>query len=135
MPTPNNKPNNLKYYREKHAYTQQQVARILEMTSNNRISQWEQGKARPSIENLFKLAALYGISPQTLYTKDFRKLTKRFKTTNRFTKAKRKKQEYQEEQLPRTLQQDLMTDDELLQEYADILVDVLLEEMDNESLC
>lgn len=66
--------NNLKEYRLKANLRQTDVARILGTDCADRISRWEQGKAFPSVINLFKLAVIYGASPQELYAKAFEAL-------------------------------------------------------------
>ena len=52
---------NLKNYRLKNNFTQEDIANHLNL-SRQTISKWEQGKSSPSIEDLTKLSQLYGIS-------------------------------------------------------------------------
>lgn len=61
-------PNNrLKEFRLKKQFWIKDVARILNMQCESRISKWEKGTAMPSVENLFKLASLYDVLPHTIY--------------------------------------------------------------------
>lgn len=60
--------NNLKYYRLKRKLTQQAVAEHIGHSSANRLSTWEGGTASPSVQNLMKLAELYGVSIDKLVT-------------------------------------------------------------------
>ena len=43
------------------------IARALGLESSDRISLWEAGRKFPSVINLFKLAQLYGVTPDMLY--------------------------------------------------------------------
>ena len=52
-------PNNLKEFRLKAGLTQKQVAEILGLQCEDRLSHWEKGVAIPSVKNLFKLASIY----------------------------------------------------------------------------
>lgn len=51
--------NNLKAIRLAKRMTQRQVATLMNMQCESRISQWESGKAEPSIFNLLKLCEIY----------------------------------------------------------------------------
>ena len=73
-----NHPSNLKHYRLKRKLTQQAVAEHIGHSSANRLSTWESGIASPSIQNLMKLAELYGVSIDKLVTPRTR--AKRVKT-------------------------------------------------------
>ena len=44
------------------------VAELLGHASSDRVSNWEKGLGFPSIVNLFKLSAIYGVPPEQLYT-------------------------------------------------------------------
>jgi len=55
-------PNNLKEYRLKAGLTQKQVAEMLGMQCEDRLSHWERGNAMPSLTNLLKLCQVYKIS-------------------------------------------------------------------------
>lgn len=59
--------NKLREIRKKRGLTQMEVARLLNLDCENRISRWEKGLAEPSISNLFKLCRIYDTSPQELY--------------------------------------------------------------------
>lgn len=70
--TPMNKrkdivPNNLKEYRLKAGLTQKQVAKLLSMQCEDRLSHWENGQAMPSVKNLFRLCEVYKASPNEIY--------------------------------------------------------------------
>ena len=60
--------NKLKELRLKCGYTQKQVAEILGLKCEDRISHWEKGQAMPSIENLFKLSKLLNVKIENIYT-------------------------------------------------------------------
>ena len=51
--------NNLKAIRLAKGLTQRQVATLMNMQCESRISQWENGSATPSIFNLLKLCEIY----------------------------------------------------------------------------
>lgn len=53
--------NNLKYYREKAGFTQEQVANELRITRQS-ISRWENGKSNPDLDNLVLISELYQVS-------------------------------------------------------------------------
>ncbi len=63
----NNTTNKLREFRLKAQLTQRAVAKKLGFESHNRICRWENGVAFPSVSNLFKLSALYGVKPDELY--------------------------------------------------------------------
>ena len=68
-------PNNLREYRLKAGLRQSDVASRLGLDCADRLSRWENGKAAPSIVNLFKLAALYGAPAEKLYAELCERLT------------------------------------------------------------
>ena len=53
--------NNLKYYREKAGFTQEEVANELRVTRQS-ISRWENGKSYPDLDNLVLISELYQVS-------------------------------------------------------------------------
>ncbi|WP_300123340.1 helix-turn-helix domain-containing protein [uncultured Enterococcus sp.] len=53
--------NNLKYYREKAGFTQEEVANELRVTWQS-ISRWENGKSYPDLDNLVLISELYQVS-------------------------------------------------------------------------
>ena len=57
----------MKFYRKQAGLRQVDVAARLGFTSYDRISHWENGVAFPSVTNLFRLSALYGVPAQDLY--------------------------------------------------------------------
>jgi transcriptional regulator with XRE-family HTH domain len=61
------KQNKLKKLRITRGLTQKQVAVLLHMQCEDRLSHWERGQAIPSLTNLFKLARLYEVSIEKLY--------------------------------------------------------------------
>jgi transcriptional regulator with XRE-family HTH domain len=60
--------NKLKELRIKQGFTQKQVAELLNLDCENRISRWEKGLAMPSLKNLLKLAKLYGVKLYEVYS-------------------------------------------------------------------
>jgi transcriptional regulator with XRE-family HTH domain len=60
--------NNLKECRKNAGLTQLEVAQQLGLKSMDRISKWEHGRKNPSIENLFRLAKIYEVKAEELYT-------------------------------------------------------------------
>ncbi len=63
----NKYPNKLKEYRCNLKLTQKQVADILGMQCQDRLSHWEKGLAIPNIKNLMKLAKVYTTTVEELY--------------------------------------------------------------------
>jgi repressor LexA len=59
--------NSLRHYRELKGLTQQQVADYMGFKSTARISKWEKGVQYPHVNNLFKLAKLFGVKGEDLY--------------------------------------------------------------------
>ena len=59
--------NNLRSHRLRMGYEQLEVAFLLGLKSHARISQWERGIKKPSIENLFLLSLIYRALPDELY--------------------------------------------------------------------
>jgi len=59
--------NTLRQHRKLAGLLQKDVAAALGLDCADRISHWENGSAMPSIVNLFRLAAIYEVSPQDLY--------------------------------------------------------------------
>jgi transcriptional regulator with XRE-family HTH domain len=58
-------------FRQDAELLQSDVAHVLGLESTDRISHWEKGQSFPSIVNLFKLAHLYGVTPDVLYPKQY----------------------------------------------------------------
>ena len=63
-------PNTLREHRKRMKLTQNQVAQALGLQYTDRISRWEQGLTYPHVVNLFKLAKLFQVSAEKLYSKD-----------------------------------------------------------------
>lgn len=59
--------NNLRKHRLRMGYEQLEVAYLLGQKSHTRISQWEQGIKKPSLENLLLLSLIYQTLPEELY--------------------------------------------------------------------
>ncbi len=57
--------NNLKFFRQKFGYTQEQIAESLDV-SRQAVAKWENGSSLPNIDNVIALADLYGISVDML---------------------------------------------------------------------
>jgi transcriptional regulator with XRE-family HTH domain len=66
-----NYPNNLKECRLKAGLTQKQVAKMLGMQCEDRLSHWERGQAMPSVRNLMRLGEIYKTPLDNLYFKNF----------------------------------------------------------------
>jgi len=59
--------NRLRFHRQQANLFQKDVAKALGLDCADRISHWENGIAMPNVVNLFRLAAIYGVTPQDLY--------------------------------------------------------------------
>ena len=57
--------NNLKLFRQKNGYTQEQIAEKLNV-SRQAVAKWESGASLPNIENMIALADLYDMSVDAL---------------------------------------------------------------------
>lgn len=62
-------PNTIRVHRKRKGLRQQDIANYLGHRFTDRISLWEQGKAMPSVMNLFKLSSLLEVLPHELYEK------------------------------------------------------------------
>ena len=71
--------NELKKNRIKHGFRQDDIAKLLELQSHDRISHWEKGHAVPGIVNLFKLSIFYNTFPHKIYFKLWKKLSRKKK--------------------------------------------------------
>ena len=60
---------NLKFYREKMGYSQSELA-IQANSSNGMIGNIESGKAKPSFDNILKIAAALNIHPADLFLRN-----------------------------------------------------------------
>lgn len=60
-------PNNLREYRLKTGLTQKQVAELLGLQCEDRLSHWEKGISVPTITNLIKLLKIYKIAFESVY--------------------------------------------------------------------
>ena len=72
-------PNRLKIRRKQLLLGQLQIARLLGLNSARPVSQWEQGKAMPSVGNLIKLSLIYHTLPHELYPELFDHLREEIK--------------------------------------------------------
>lgn len=61
-------PNLLRKYRKVRGLKEKDVARMLNLKSASRISRWEKGICLPSLANAFRLAALYRVMVDALFT-------------------------------------------------------------------
>jgi len=59
--------NNLKSIRISRGLTQKQVAIFMGKQCEDRISEWEQGKRMPSVQNLLKLCEIYQVTLKDIY--------------------------------------------------------------------
>lgn len=62
-----NYPNNLRELRKTKGMLQIEVAQLLGHLNSDRMSDWEKGYGMPSVQNLFKLAAVFGVPVEDLY--------------------------------------------------------------------
>jgi transcriptional regulator with XRE-family HTH domain len=60
-------PNKLKEYRLAKRLTLHQVAILMGMHCEDRLSHWERGTALPNIKNALRLASVYNVSINDLY--------------------------------------------------------------------
>ena len=60
---------NLKYYREQKGFSQSELA-IQANSSNGMIGNIESGKAKPSFENICKIATALGVHPADLFLRN-----------------------------------------------------------------
>lgn len=83
----NNKyPNNLRLYRQKAGLRQIDVGHLIGVDFMDRVSRWENGSSMPNMTNLFRLAALYKVSPQDLYQDLWQGIKKRQEERSRYVK-------------------------------------------------
>lgn len=59
--------NKLKELRKERGYTQKQVAEMLGLKCEDRISHWEKGQGMPSAKNLMRLAKIYKANTSEIY--------------------------------------------------------------------
>ena len=57
--------NNLKFFRKKNGYTQEQIAEKIGV-SRQAVAKWERGEALPDIENVIALADVYEVTVDSL---------------------------------------------------------------------
>lgn len=57
--------NNLKFFRKKNGYTQEQIAEKIGV-SRQAVAKWERGEALPDIENIIALADVYEVTVDSL---------------------------------------------------------------------
>lgn len=60
-------PNRLRKYRLLMGYSHEEVAFLLGLKGRGRISEWEQGTSKPSMDNLMQLSIIYRTLPDELY--------------------------------------------------------------------
>lgn len=61
-------PNLLKKYRRVRGLKQKDVARILDLKSASRISRWEKGLCLPSLANALRLAVVYRVMVDAIFS-------------------------------------------------------------------
>jgi transcriptional regulator with XRE-family HTH domain len=113
-------PNNLKYYRRKRKLTQRQVAENLRMPLANRLSNWENGTALPSVQNLIKLANLYKVSIDKLVAPLSRKMHKRTSVPKKTVELACKNHGDTHQALAG------MSEEQLVREYAKIIFELFI---------
>lgn len=57
--------NNLKFFRKKNGYTQEQIAEKIGV-SRQAVAKWEKGEALPDIDNIMALADIYEVTIDSL---------------------------------------------------------------------
>ena len=67
-------PNLLKKYRRVRGLKQKEVARILNLKSPSRISRWEKGVCLPSVKNALRLAVVYKVMVDAIFSDLIRSL-------------------------------------------------------------
>jgi len=60
-------PNDGRCFRELSQHDLKDVAFLIGIQNPNRISEWEQGKSKPSMDNLIKLSIVYEVLPDQMY--------------------------------------------------------------------
>jgi transcriptional regulator with XRE-family HTH domain len=108
--------------------SQQEVCGILALVSTSRLSQWEHGVVMPSLPNLIKLCVLYQTTVEKVYTSQFNSAARKYDKNRNFIKK------VYEPKVPVSVKgsQDERTDEELLAELADMVVDIYLSEKINQ---
>jgi len=66
--------NRLRMYRRQKGYTQAYVALLLGLKDKCEVSRWERGITRPSFDNLFSVAIIYGRLSEDLYREFYKGL-------------------------------------------------------------
>ena len=61
-------PNLLRKYRKVRGLKEKDVARMLRLRSPSRISRWEKGASLPSLASALRLAGLYGVMVDALFS-------------------------------------------------------------------
>jgi DNA-binding XRE family transcriptional regulator len=61
-------PNKLKELRKKHRLLQKDIAEKIGLHDENRICRWEKGQSIPSFPNLLKLAKLFNVPMEDIYS-------------------------------------------------------------------
>lgn len=59
--------NNLRTLRKARGLTQKEVANLMGLKAEDRISHWEKGQLVPHMKNLIKLSQVYQVSIQELF--------------------------------------------------------------------
>src|SRR5579863_5175315 len=77
--------NPLKAYRKAHGLTQLDVAQRMGLKNSSLISRWESGFSLPDLENVFQLAAVYGVTVDTLFQDLHESVQRRRATSARTT--------------------------------------------------
>lgn len=63
----NKYPNKLKELRSANNLTLKEVAKVLNLRSENRLCRWERGQSYPSLVNLMKLSKVYKVPVDEIY--------------------------------------------------------------------
>lgn len=105
--------NNLKYYREKAGFTQEEVANELRITRQS-ISRWENGKSNPDLDNLVLISELYQVSIDHLIKENEELFKKIDQNTQEIQDKKQKLIEVEQEVLQITGKEKFEKDESLL---------------------
>jgi len=69
-------PNDLRAFRKLYGYDQRDVAYLMGIEGSGRISDWETGKSKPSMDNLIKLSIVFETPGDRIYFRLRRKYQK-----------------------------------------------------------
>ena len=90
-------PNEARNYRNEASMSQSDIAFLLDIKNSGRISEWENGKSKPSIDHLFTLSLIFQRLPDQIYyclRKELKeKLKKRYNLLRELKEKERRRDE------------------------------------------